>query len=563
MTRLKDGLHFVSDDGTYTKFAATVKRFVQFPKNPIKPDELYFTAEKVGDGSVPMPDLAELVYVVEGVQRFHGLVVKIEDNTGRWVVTAYSMEWLLTYRAIPDIIYHNANLNAVLASGEPATTVGALFAFNSYAPNGDFTAYSATVAKLVGGGLAGCMRDKDIWACTTYPNPDATVDACDGVHKLTLAASAAAISTNQYFKDINDLWLRLGDGSYRENAFLVFAKHWCDTKIRLESIDIGTHKSTIDFKLGGQANKKLDEFFEKAGLELQSRPRNDGLIYWKLSSTEIARDLTDHVFIDGVNCTIRLTNQQEPDYQAAIGIDSSNINQAPISKVDWNNRGIPLFKIYDGRGMEKEDLEDKLQSIIDQNDNSFEVRKNELDYGLRVGDRILLRKEEGKNADNTPSYVDYEERIQKIDMNNGIMILTCGKKLFNITTTFGEYLRAEIQTNAQPLQTDVLTNGAGSVTVTSANIAAGGLKVLYEESFTIPTDGTAATIGAFCDITVNGKIIPPGRIKLIDTSSIKIDITDFIVAGANTIARALYQATGWTSSSSYVKQYRAMKIVAP
>jgi hypothetical protein len=474
------------------------------------------------------------------------------------------MEWLLTYRIIPDIIYHNVNLNTVLASGEPVTTVGALFALHSYVPNGDWTSYSTTIQKLAGGGLAGCLKNGDIWACTTYPNPDAAVDACDGVHKLTLAASAAAVGANQYYRNADDLYVRLGDGSYRENAFLVFAKHWCDTKIRLGAIDIGTHKSTIDFKFkGSQANKQFDDFFERSGLELQSRVKNDGYIYWYLSSTEITRDLTDHVFIDGVNCTVRLTNQLEPDYQVAIGVDSSNQNQPPQAVVDWDSRDIPLFKVYDGKGMGKEDLENKLQDIIDQNDNAFEVRSNELDYGLRVGDTVLLRKEEGKNSDNSPRLVDYSERIQKIDMNGGIMILTCGKKLFNVTKTFGEYLRAEIQDNAQPLQTDVLSNGAGTVNVTAANIAAGGLRVIYEEQFTIPTDGTAATIGSFCDIKINGRVVPPGRIKLVDVGSIKFDITDYVVAGANTIARTLYQATGWSSSSSYIKQYRAMKIVAP
>jgi len=542
---LETGFYFVKEDGGYERFDARLTKFVQNSKLPIVPDALDFVASK----EVPMPDLAEIIYVVDGVHKFHGIATNRIDNGLTWSVSCKSMEWLLDYRYIPEYIYHNSNLNTVFSSDVPGIVVGALFLINSLIPNGKWEYYSATVAKLAGAGQKSCFGTKTLYAFTSYPNAG-SVDGCDGVHLLSAAASLPP-AANQYYRDVDDLYVRLGDGSYRENAFLVAAVDWADTKIRFRSIDIGSQSASIDFSLEGQASASLEDFFMKIARELQFLPMEDGYVHFR-AAAEISRGTeTEPIkwFVDGQNATVLLTSQKEPNFQAAIGLSSNDPANVPVLVENYDKRRIQLFKIISSQNLSKSDTQTTLQRVIDSTDDAYKVKCSEADYALLVGDWIGLRKDD---------MADITLRIRQIEITPAGMVLVCGKELVTASQKLGEYLRPAIDERYQPLQSTELTNGAGTFTKNTAV----GLAVYYEETFTIPVDDTQAALGAFVDITLNGKIIPPGRIKLINNSSIKINITDYCSAGSNTISRNLYNGTGWTSASSTVKQYKTLTMIA-
>jgi hypothetical protein len=249
-----------------------------------------------------------------------------------------------------------------------------------------------------------------------------------------------------------------------------------------------------------------------------------------------------------------LASQNEPNFQAAIGYNSSDENAASqvLLDWDWSTRGPQLFKVYDTSGADKDEVTKQLETIMANNDDSFTVNID-VDYHLRIGDWVkLIREELGTFA----------LRIQKIDIQNGLMTLTCGKKIFNASKVFGQFLKRSEISMKQPIQVTQLTDGAGTFVVYTANLT--GLRVFYEESISVTADDTQAQIGAFIDINIDGKIVPPGRIKLASGNTISLDITDYCnTAGTHTVTRNLYLGTGWESTESFIKQYKARQFIAP
>lgn len=548
---LSDGFYFVNSDNSYSKFAAKLKKLVKSPQSPtMKPDELSFEAAL----TTIMQPYAEIVYVVRGCQKFHGIVTDRGSGLQSWDCKAKSMQWLLDWRYIPDVVYHNLALNYILASGLPSSTyAGALFLAQSIIPNGKWVAYNTKIIKLVGAGSKSAIGSASLYGLTNYPGAGA-IDTCDGVKTLTAAASAATVTNNQYFRDVNDLYVQLGDGSYRPNAYHVAAAYWCDAKIRLGTIDIGTKKCTTDISLVGKASDSLNTFAEKLGREAEFRPANDGYVYYSLSTTVGRGSETAPImrFVHGRNAIVKITKKIEPDIQVAIGI---NDDDPPVSVSDWSNVEPQIFKIYDGKGELREELVDKLQSLIDENADSFQAIIGYEEHFLRIGDWVELSREG----------IDYSLRIKRIEISPGKTILDCGKTLFDAKEKFGELLRPEVDASAEPIQTKTINSGSGSFVVKYANVVAGGWKCYYEESFSSDSDDSSLSTNPFIVIKIAGKIVPPGRIR-IGSGSVKIDITDYCTKSTtknitNAVVRTMYNYTGWTSSKCEIKQYRGTRYV--
>jgi hypothetical protein len=560
---LDDGFYLLID-GEWKRFDAMMTRLTKYPQNPITPDDLTF----VCDAGTPIAPIGEMIFVDDGIHIYHGVVVSKTESGNNLTVRCKSMQWLLDYRYVPEFIYHAATINTILGSGVPTTstptsdTIGAMFWINSLIANGKWIAHNATVVKLMGGGSKSIIGNASLYASSSYPNAG-TTDGCDGVKSLS-SVTAIPTAANTFYRTVDDLYVRFGDGSYHPNAFLVAAANAFDTKIRRGTISIGAYTATSDFSLAGQASASLDSLFEDCGLEVQFLPSVDGYVYLNLAETIGRGSETNPVktYTDDKNCIILLKSTNDPNYQAAIGYDSSNDNSVMrvVTEWDWSARGAQLFKVYDTSGADKDDVETQLESIMANNDDSFEVRTNEVDYFLRIGDYVRLIGH---------ALGDFVLRIQQIDIQNGLMTLTCGKKIFTAAKTFGQFLkRTEISTK-QPLQTTILTDGAGTFTVLTANLV--GLRVFYEESISITEDDTEADTGTFVDIQIDGKVVPPGRIKLSSGGAISLDITDYCLTGgtavtggySHTVLRNLYLGTGWESTESFIKQYKARAFIAP
>jgi hypothetical protein len=551
---LENGFYFMDSPGNYRKFPALLIRLTKNPQNPsFSPDELQFTADRI----VPIPPLAEIIFVDRGEHIFHGYATKRDNSAGNWRVTCKSVQWALDWRYLPQFVYHDVDLNTVLGSGLPSATAGALFLINSLIPNGKWTAYSATVAKLAGGGSKSIIGSAPLYGFTSYPNAGA-IDNCDGI--AALASHALPPGEDQYTRDVDDLYVRLGDGSYLPNAFYVAAANAFDTHIRLGSISIGTKKSNIDFSLVGQASRSLEDFFMKLAFEVQFLPWHDGYVYLHLA-TEITRGTAAapiKQFIDGKGCWISLVDTKEPAVQAIIGLNASE-NPQPQTAASFAGRWMQLFKLYENSNLTLPDMRTIVASMLDDQEKAYEISTTDIDYHLRTGDYVKIWKKD----------VGWKSlRVTKIVYDKGKMAVSVGKRLFNPAQAFGQHLRKTISSAAQPLRETVITAGSGSFTVYSADYNAGGLAIIYEESFTVPADDTAVDAGVFCDVAVGGKVVPPGRIKIDDSASISVDITDACSKSAgsdvsNTVLRSLYQATGWEVTNGVVKQYRTQAFLDP
>jgi hypothetical protein len=285
-------------------------------------------------------------------------------------------------------------------------------------------------------------------------------------------------------------------------------------------------------------------------------PDDDGLVYFNLATT-IARGTEAapyYAYVHGPtgNCWISVTSQFKPNVQAAIAIDSGNPSVAPRVEYDLDSSNTPmLFEVYEVNGEDRDVVDTKLDLIIADNDLSLDVKSNSINWDLRVGDWVhLIRDDIG---------LDGGYRIQKFKVDNGIMTLTCGKRVFQASDAFGDYLQPEVTPEALPIKVTNLASGTGSFTLESGT----NVRAYFEETFSIPTDGTVAGLSAFLDIDVGGDIVPPGRVKLDSGSSVKIEITEYCAAGSNTVTRNLYNATGWESQGAAIKQYKALSLVSP
>lgn len=545
--------------GTYKKLDARLVRWTQKSQTPsFQPDEL---ALAIALGTAIKP-LAEIIYVVDQEHVFHGFATARDDSGGSWAITCKSVQWLLDWRYIPYFIWHDVNLNAILASDAPSTTMGMLFLVNSLIPQGDFSRWSTYADRIYSSKMYALLNGHALYASSSFPNAG-TIDGCDGVQALTLGSWPNALTANQYYLSAvyDDLYVRFGDFSYAANAYLVCASNAFDTRIRLKSCSLGTKVPTIDFSLEGRASTMLEDFIFKLGLETAFRPNRDGYVDMILAAS-IGRTAADthKRYVDGENCSIKIADAKNPAANAIIGLNADE-NPQPQTAFNWDLRTdrVQLWKTYENNSVTLPQIKQLAEAYLEDNENSYEIATPDVDSHLRVGDSVTMwRKDFGEK----------EIRISRIIITPGLMKLTVGRTLFSPSQTFGEYLRKTRQTQAvdtttsQPVANAVITSGTGTFTVTSENLATSGFQVLYKESFTVPDEEDDASIGVFCDVMVNGVIVPPGRLK-IESGSLEIDITAACIAGSNSITRNLYNADGWESSEAKVEQWQALAFIDP
>lgn len=551
---MDDGIYYIGIGSGYFKIPARLVRLEKFPQNPIHPDEMEFTTPS----DTFSPDLIEVVLVVDGSHVFHGVISKVTDSGLNKTVVCKSMQWLLQWRYMPDLTYNTAlNMNTVFSSSTPSVVPGFLWMINSWVPNGLWTAYSSTVHKLAGAGLKSALGDKALYAFTGYPNAGAT-DAYDGIKSLPAASFPP--TANRSYRNNDDLYINVGDGSYLPNAFYVAAANWADTKIRLGTVTKGLYKSATKFSLAGRADKSLNDFVESAGMEVQFLPRNNGSLEMNLLDSVSRGSVSSPIktYEDSANCWVKVAAKSDPDYQAVIGVDSSAENFNTQVVADWDWKRPQVFDVYDGKGALITDLRTKINSLLEGNNDSFQVVTNELEYHLRVGDWVKVIHTDLRS---------FNLQIQKFQIKNGVMTLTCGKRTFEASDVFGELLRKKVDKERTPLKTTAITTGSGSFVVEKGDATA-AWRCYYTESFSPPSDGSDTALAGFTVIKINGKTIPPGRIIISAGSEISIDITDYCTKSStvdttNTFVRTLYLADGWTTDGSIITQYNAKVLLAP
>ena len=558
---LSCGFYFVNSDNSYTKFQAKFISRDLYPQVPITPAKLVFETDKW----VPVKDYSEIILVSKGQHVFHGDITKITDKGAVFRCECKGVEWRLSWRYIPNYIFAAGSTMAEIFSSSSTPfqsgglpSFGLLYMLQSIVPNGQFEAYSATVSKLPGGGINSALHGYTLRASNNYPDYDTDES---GASTLALASSLAAITEMQYWETADDLYIMFGDGSYGPNAFLTFADFWLDCKIR--SAITSTSAITKDLVLHGKAKSKLDEFVEGLGLEAEFMPRSDGYVYLSLA-TEIGRGSATapiEIFLDGLNCKISVSASTSPAIQAAIGVLDEVGSTA--ASCDWDSKEIQLLKVVEGKGDGKPAVEARLDAEIANNQPSIRVEIPRRDFFLRIGDWVKI---------NSTATGIRTLRITQIHNEINKTVIEVGRMPFNLSAEFGNLTRPETDTDLDLISITRMSGGSaatrtGSFVVTSANINAGGWRCYYKEEFDQASDGTAVSTGAFIDVTIESKKVPPGRIKLTSTS-VEVDITDYCTTSTtsnstNTFSRTIYNYTGWTPSSDYpaVEQYKGRSLV--
>jgi hypothetical protein len=250
----------------------------------------------------------------------------------------------------------------------------------------------------------------------------------------------------------------------------------------------------------------------------------------------------------------------KPDLQAAVGYSSDQCI-APRVVADWTTRGVQLIHAYNNQGRESEEVTQILTDIMGNNDVTCRVVTSDIDYYSRPGDWVEVYH---------PDRGFLSLRLQDKYINNGILTLSLGKKQNSASAQFGEYLRGTVVDDANPrintaLSAASLLAGTASFSVSSDTYALGGVKVVFEATY-VKVAATTINTTAFVILYVNGKAVPPGRLRVTTNSlSLKIDITDYCtMPGTNTVKTILQNSAGYSSPSyAYVNQYIKVKFFAP
>lgn len=551
---LSDGFYLVETDGSYSPFGA---RFISRELDAGKPAKIRFEAT-----TGTLQELEEIILVADGTHIFHGYLKTATDGGGIANCEAWSADWLLSWSYIPYYIFASGqSMTKVFADSATPFASGGLPAFGlwymvqSIIPAGLFLSYNSTTV-ILPGARNSPIYGKTLRCCNNYP---AYATDETGAATLSLAGSVNSMAENTYCYMGDDLYIKFGDGTYGAGAFLVFADRWLDRKIRSAVSDSRT--ATKDFDLQGKASDKISWLTDGLGFETQYLPHNDGYVYFS-ADDEISRgSLTSPIqsFVDGQNCRITLSSRTAPAIQAAVGMLENGVTTA---KVDWDPKEIQLISVYDGKGDQKPEVDNQLDSLLADNTLPISVSFPSHDYFLRIGDYVRV------SSDALGSQV---LRISQIKNQDGSTVLKVGPKPFDTKKAFGELTRVQTDPDMDLLASKLITGGSasartGTFTVKATDYAAGGWQCIYKEDFDEATDGTDVSRNGFIEILIGGVKIPPGRIKL--ESSVEVNLTDYCSVSAstntsNSFARNIYNSTGWTPDDTtiVVEQYKGTSFV--
>jgi hypothetical protein len=253
---------------------------------------------------------------------------------------------------------------------------------------------------------------------------------------------------------------------------------------------------------------------------------------------------------------VLISSDAGPAYQAAISTPSE-ASDAPQAVTSWKPNRIQLWKLYNTEAPTADVMRERLQDLMDQNAASLKITAP-TDYHMRIGDWIWATHS---------TFGLFKVRIQSLKKTPSQMTIQAGKRLFTASDIFGQYLRAEIPDDADVLsETTIADPTDGEFTIKKEDVD-DALIVYFEASFSVDDDASTLDTGTFCDVLVNGKVIPPGRIVLREGGSVKVDITEQCSMSAsadtaNAIACNLYRATGWACNNAIVSQWKGLKFLA-
>ncbi len=592
-----------------------ITSFERHQQVPINPDKLQFTTHEY------CPERTEIARFDHGQMKFHGLVIGAAEvnGSGEYAVTAKSMAVSLDYRYIPEYSY-SPQLDAfdevlaiedqfsadiptypfsqnmgrqhynVLSDEEYAwreggieltqvhqSHMGIFWLINSMVPPGVAESYCKKIAKLVGfasrvAGRAlfttnhspspmpnGCTEKRlsgvGTYAIKTHGDWQTQPDYVGGVHRLARGASPELLKPGEYCIDGEDIYYHTG--GLPDNLLFCIDGAF-DTWLRPGDWELKDYYLNVANTFSGVASTALDDFFEVLGQEPEFRNDVDGNVYID-AATELGRGSEDaplRAFKHNVgNCRIYRKEEDGPEPDAITAADTVGISQT-VS--DWKPpKVLWLTKYLQDSSRSASDLKDYLAGQVGSNKSLYDIYILEEDIELRPYDWISVQLEhEGVNA----------VRIQNITTTPGQTKITAGRIIHTISSKFGE-LRdalgtADLTKCYQSKEFSFTgSSGSSSFVIEHDKIIDWSCRL----SLQIETASGTGSQDLIYRVEVNGKIIPPGRWRVLEgRSSLDIDISDFVSKSessdtTNTIAVYLFGGTSANTTTVAVKQFKTVK----
>lgn len=557
---------------TYTRINA--KLISKTEKQAFEADEIKVALDR------PISERVPIAYFQDGI-RFLGFVWSCEWAGGQYVATAKSFLELLNFRQLPEISYTPAvdKLDAVLTFGQvlsadpptkplhshigatqtsydgtsswlPSTIdpivlshespCGIMFLLKSMIPTGN----GQTTGSIPGLGHLATGRavfglDQIVGQPQTEYNyyEGETVDTMSGTGGIhadayniykpgvwgSLAYSAAypiagtrrlkkhtatTCDEEQYYSSAGgNLYVQAMPGSQ-----LILIDGAMDCYVDLDSNDLeDCHLNEAVTIGGGNAKNKLSELFKTAGLEVRATPKLDGRIHLTAKLPETT-GTSRKSFVDGQNCEIEVSEPIDP--KADIALAYSTICQAASS---FTARRCQLIKVLQSN---KSDVGQYLADLVDDDLRTYSIKSLDMaDAALHVLDWIDA---DGKLL-----------RIREIEELPAEVKIKAGRRAYSLSESFGEW-RGDNREDESLLLKSTSFSGHSwpltkNFTVTAANYKRGDwacrLKLDYD-LYMASGEDIEATQSAKATISINGRVIPPGKIRLPGKSgSITFDIT--------------------------------------
>jgi hypothetical protein len=350
-------------------------------------------------------------------------------------------------------------------------------------------------------------------------------DYIGGLHRLGPQSSFGNLDRGGCWQSGQDLYVHTGG---HPDAMLICIDQGFDTHLRSGVWQLANYELNAAQYFQGKALTAFSEFFEKLGQELRFRNDTDGNVYIDSASQIGHGSETDpcRTFVGGVDCKILVNEPSTPLLSAVLA--ATNGNQYRLS-TDWKQQGGAwATKYLTESDRNLAELQEYVDLIRGWDDYQYRVIINSEEWDHWPGDWIEVQPEHyGKKA----------VRIQKILITPGRTVIYAGKELQKVDSKFGEW-RNELSTanrlrlyekNVWTFTGDV-GSGSKEISVTIGdNEAKQTLQVSIETA-----DGTAEQelmlrVGLqTTDYPANPEvIIPPGRIRLLGTNSIEIELSPY------------------------------------
>jgi hypothetical protein len=592
--------------------------FERSQQNPISPDCLRFSSDTY------FPERAEIAFFQKGL-RFHGIVTGINEVTNgtahEYNILAESQSVMLEYRYIPTYNYspqldyfdqvltirdqfsaaipiypfaqNSAKQDYDIAVGDVSwqeggvdltqvhqTRLGILWLLNSMVPPGVATSQNAHVAKLAN--FLNYVRGRALFTTNHSPSPmpngyndlrllsatptydhymygdrQTRPDYIGGVHRLARGKSIGLLNPGEYIVQGNDIYYHTG--GLPDNLMLCI-DGWADTFIRPGTWELADYFLNVANSFSGQASKTFDLFFERLGQEVQFRNSLDGYVYLD-AATEISRGSEASPlmsFIHGEeNCSSVIrkeSNGLQPN--AVVALESSSKNARAAT--DWKKPlGLWTSKHLSDSSRSSSDLGDYVEALLGEDKDLYEVSKLAEIYELLPGDWIAVApKKEGLRS----------VRIQSIVVTPGRTKIVCGKQIHTISEKFGEWRdalgTADLTKKFQSKEFS-FTGASGNSSFVIAALKS--VDWSCRLSISLETAAGTAPQSLVYRVALNGKVIPPGRWKVLENAgSIEIDISEYCSKSTtsdttNTINVYLAGGTAANTTTCRIDQFKNLK----